>query len=87
MHRNFLLQYGVLKTNKQKNMNKKRVNQIHLLLSSCSVLAIQQMLIEALLAGTVEGAGKTERKDADPDFTELTVWAGGWAWSVGWVGK
>ena len=68
-------------------MNKKRVNQIHLLLSSCSVLAIQQMLIEALLAGTVEGAGNTERKDADSDFTELTVWAGRWAWSVGWVGK
>ena len=30
------------------------------------------MLIEALLAGTVEGAGN--RRDADPDFKELTVW-------------
>lgn len=32
------------------------------------------MLIEALLAGTVEGAGNTEGRDTDPDFKELTVW-------------
>ena len=57
-----------------KNMNKKRVNQIHLLLSSCSVFAVQHMLIKAVLAGTMEGDGNTERRDTDPDFKELTVW-------------
>lgn len=44
------------------------------------------MLIEALLAGTVEGAGNTERRDTDPDIKELTVWAGHWGVECG-VGR
>lgn len=44
------------------------------------------MLIEALLAGTVEGAGNTERRDTDPDIKELTVWAGRWGMECG-VGR